>query len=57
MEIGDPGVTASNISQTKSGLSTERYVKVDAVTLSPNYWGDNAVGDERTLSSTGRRRR
>ena len=48
-EIGDPAITASNISQTKWGLSTERYVKVDAVTLSPNYWGDNAVGNKHTF--------
>lgn len=49
MEIGDPGVTASNVSQTKWGLTTEQYVKVDAVTLSPNYWGDNAVGNKHTF--------
>ena len=49
LEIGDPAVTASNISQTKWGLSTEQYVKVDAVTLSPNYWGDNAVGNKHTF--------
>lgn len=48
-EIGDPAITASNISQTKWGLSTEQYVKVDAVTLSPNYWGDNAVGNKHTF--------
>lgn len=49
MEMGDPAITASNISQTKWGLSTEQYVKVDAVTLSPNYWGDNAVGNKHTF--------
>lgn len=31
------------------GLTTEQYVKVDAVTLSPNYWGDNAVGNKHTF--------
>lgn len=31
------------------GLTTEQYVKVDAVTLSPNYWGVNAVGNKHTL--------
>ncbi len=49
IETGDPAITASNISQTKWGLSTEQYVKVDAVTLSPNYWGDNAVGNKHTF--------
>jgi hypothetical protein len=49
LEMGDPAITASNISQTKWGLSTEQYVKVDAVTLSPNYWGDNAVGNKHTF--------
>ncbi|HEY8924295.1 MAG TPA: hypothetical protein VIU64_07935 [Polyangia bacterium] len=48
-DIGDPAITASNVSQTKWGLSTEQYVKVDAVTLSPNYWGDNAVGNKHTF--------
>lgn len=49
IEVGSPAITASNISQTKWGLSTEQYVKVDAVTLSPNYWGDNAVGNKHTF--------
>lgn len=48
-EIGDPAITASNVSQTKWGLSTEQYAKVDAVTLSPNYWGANAVGNKHTF--------
>jgi hypothetical protein len=49
VETGDPAITASNISQTKWGLSTEQYVKVDMVTLSPNHWGDNAVGNKHTF--------
>lgn len=49
VEMGDPAITASNIAQTKWGLTTETYVKVDAVTLSPNYWGDNAVGNKHTF--------
>jgi len=47
--LGDPGITAANISQEKWGLKTEQYVKVRAVTLSPNYWGDNAVGNKHTF--------
>lgn len=49
LEMGDPAITASNISQTKWGLTTEQYVKVDMVTLSPNHWGDNAVGNKHTF--------
>ncbi len=44
-----PGITAGNISQEKWGLKTEQYVKVAAVTLSPNFWGDNATGNKHTF--------
>lgn len=43
VEVGDAGITASNVSQDKWGLKTEQYAKVTVVTFSPNYWGDNAV--------------
>jgi len=49
VEAGDPAVTAANISQEKWGLRSEQYVKVNAVTLSPNYWGSNAVGNKHTF--------
>lgn len=49
VEPGDPGITSANISQEKWGLTTERYAKVNAVMLSPNYWGDNAVGNKHTF--------
>lgn len=49
VDAGDPGITSANISQEKWGLSTERYVKVSTVMLSPNYWGDNAVGNKHTF--------
>jgi len=49
VEAGDPGITSTNISQEKWGLTTERYVKVNTVMLSPNYWGDNAVGNKHTF--------
>lgn len=48
-DAGDPSVTPSNVSQTRWGLSTEQYVDVDAVMLSPNYWGDDAVGNKHTF--------
>lgn len=49
IEPGDPGITSANISQEKWGLKTEQYVKVNMVMLSPNYWGDNAVGNKHTF--------
>jgi hypothetical protein len=49
VEAGDPAISAANISQEKWGLKTEQYVKVSAVTLSPNYWGGNAVGNKHTF--------
>ena len=49
VEVGDPAITSANISQEKWGLKTEQYVKVSAVTLSPNYWGSNAVGNKHTF--------
>lgn len=48
-EIDDQAVTPANVSQTKWGLTTEQYVKVNAVTLSPNYWGENEVGNKHTF--------
>lgn len=48
-EVGDPGVTTSNVSQEMWGLNTEQWVKVNCVTRSPNYWGDNAVGNKHTF--------
>lgn len=49
VEIGDPGISSSNISQERWGLSTEKYIKVNAVMLSPNHWGTNAVGNRHTF--------
>jgi hypothetical protein len=49
LEVGNPGITAGNVTQDKWGLKTEQYVKVSVVTLSPNFWGDNAVGNKHTF--------
>jgi hypothetical protein len=49
IDPGDPAITASNISQEKWGLKTEQYVRVSAVTLSPNCWGGSAVGNKHTF--------
>jgi hypothetical protein len=47
--VNDAGISASNISQEKWGLSTEKYVKVKTVMLSPNYWGENKAGNQHTF--------
>jgi hypothetical protein len=49
IEAGDPGVSSAAVKQTKWNLTTEQFVKVTTVTLSPNYWGDNAVGNKHTF--------
>lgn len=36
-------------SQDKWGLTTGQFVKVNTVTLSPNHWGDNAVGNKHVF--------
>jgi len=46
IEAGDPSITSAAISQEKWGLTTERFVKVNAVMLSPNHWGKNEVGNK-----------
>lgn len=45
----DDALTATAVSQDKWALKTETYVKVNAVTLSPNFWGGNAVGHKHTF--------
>jgi len=42
-------LSSVSVPQEKWGLTTERYVKVSCVTLSPNYWGENAVGNRHTF--------
>lgn len=49
LEAGDASVSSSAISTEKWGLPTEKFAKVSAVMLSPNYWGDNAVGNKHTF--------
>lgn len=46
IEEGEAGITTSMLSQDKWGLKSESFVKVNAVTLSPNYWGSNKVGNK-----------
>ena len=36
-------------SQTKWGLTTETFVKVNTVTLSPNFWNGSAVGNKHVF--------
>ena len=40
------GILSQGISQEKWGVSTETFVKVNTLMLSPNYWDDNAVGNK-----------
>jgi hypothetical protein len=49
VEQGDPGISSAAVKQEKWGLTTEQFVKVNMVTLSPNYWGGNAVGNKHTF--------
>lgn len=49
VEPGDPGISSAAVKQEKWGLTTEQFVKVNMVTLSPNYWGGNAVGNKHTF--------
>lgn len=49
VEAGDPTITSATVKQDKWGLTTGQFVKVNTVTLSPNYWGNNAVGNKHTF--------
>lgn len=40
---------AGKSNQEKWGLTTETFAKVNTVTLSPNYWGENKVGNKHTF--------
>ena len=42
-------VEESYISKEVWGLTTNKFYKVKAMTLSPNYWGDNKVGQKHYL--------
>jgi hypothetical protein len=43
------GVTGGSFSQEKWGIATEQPARVSMVTLSPNYWGDNATGNRHYI--------
>lgn len=49
VEVGDPAISSRSMSKERWGLKTEQFVKVNAVMLSPNYWGDNAAGNRHTF--------
>jgi hypothetical protein len=42
-------IPCGTVPQEKWGLTTENYVKVSAVTLSPNHWGGNRTGNRHTF--------
>jgi len=49
IEDGEAGITATKLSQDKWGLKSETFVKANAVTFSPNYWGSNRVGNKHVF--------
>lgn len=48
-EILDKNIVSSSVNVEKWGLSTNQWIKVNTVTLSPNFWGDNEVGNKHTF--------
>jgi hypothetical protein len=40
------GITRGSSSRERWGLKTLELVRVNSVVLSPNYWGDNSVGNQ-----------
>lgn len=48
-DIVDSSIVASTLNQEKWGLTTNAWVKVNTIMLSPNYWGNNAVGNKHTF--------
>ena len=40
------GVVAGDNSKEEWGLKTQTLIRVDSIILSPNHWGDNAVGNK-----------
>jgi hypothetical protein len=44
-----PGIVLGGLSQGKWGVRTEEFAPVSTVMLSPNYWGDNSVGNKHTF--------
>lgn len=49
MLVVGSAITTNTVSQEKWNLTTEKFVTVNAVTLSPNHWGDNEVGNRHTF--------
>ena len=40
------GIIGGSFSQDKWGVKTEKFIKVNTVMLSPNYWDNNKVGNK-----------
>ena len=49
VDAGDPAISSAAVKQTKWGLTTETFTKVTTVTMSPNYWGNNKVGNRHVF--------
>lgn len=44
-----PGIVASASGQEKWGISTQEFVPVETIMLSPNHWGDQAKGNKHHI--------
>lgn len=44
--IGNKGTLSKYSTKEKWGIKTGRFQKVKAITLSPNYWGENKIGNK-----------
>jgi hypothetical protein len=43
------GIEGRAFSQEKWGIQTEKFTKVDTMMLSPNHWGDQAIGNKHFI--------
>ena len=46
LKVTDKDLTHQGMSQVVWGVETEKFVKVNTLMLSPNYWGDAATGNK-----------
>lgn len=48
-EVKGAGIRAGAPTQERWGIQTGSFIPCQAITLSPNYWGDNRVGNRHTF--------
>ncbi|UZV39819.1 hypothetical protein [Xanthomonas virus PB119] len=49
IKLNSNGLTHQGRSQKVSGVTTESFVRVSTLMLSPNYWGDQAIGNKHHI--------